>query len=248
MEKMRLFDLLYQLKKFPEKADALAAKENGTWRLYSTQEYIDNVNYLSYAFINMGIQPGDKIGLISNNRPEWNFVDFACLQTGAINTPLYPTISEHDLKFVIKDAQLKYIFVANDALYDKVKSCSEGSTIKEIFTFNKSGDKTINRLIESGKNNPRPDQLEARKNAIKNEDLATLIYTSGTTGNPKGVMLSHNNFISNVEATQDLCPFEPTWRALSFLPLNHVYERMLSYLYMKNGISVYYAESLDTIG
>lgn len=248
MENMRLFDLLYNLKQFPAKEDALAAKENGTWRKYSTQEYIDTVNYISYAFINMGIKPGDKIGLISNNRPEWNFIDFACLQTGAINTPLYPTISEHDLQFVIQDAEISCFFVANDDLYNKVKKCSEGSTVKEIFSFKKSGDKTLEQLIENGKNNPQEKKLEELKASIKNADLATIIYTSGTTGNPKGVMLSHNNFISNVAATQSLCPFEPTWRALSFLPLNHVYERMLSYLYLKNGMSVYYAESLETIG
>lgn len=248
MENLRLFDLLHNLKQFPAKEDALAAKENGTWRKYSTQEYIDTVNYISYAFINMGIKPGDKIGLISNNRPEWNFIDFACLQTGAINTPLYPTISEHDLKFVIQDAEISYFFVANDDLYHKVKKCSEGSTVKEIFSFKKSGDKILEQLIEDGKKNPQEKKLEELKASIKNADLATIIYTSGTTGNPKGVMLSHNNFISNVAATQSLCPFEPTWRALSFLPLNHVYERMLSYLYLKNGMSVYYAESLETIG
>ncbi|MCD6065697.1 MAG: AMP-dependent synthetase and ligase [Bacteroidetes bacterium] len=248
MENMRLFDLLYQLKQFPHKGDALAAKENGKWRTYSTQEYIDTVNYISYAFINMGIRPGDKIGLISNNRPEWNFIDFACLQTGAINTPLYPTISEHDLKFVMQDADIKYFFVANDELYAKVKNCSEGTGLLGIYSFNKAAEKNLDQLIEDGKKNPQAEKLEAIKASIKNGDLATIIYTSGTTGNPKGVMLSHNNFLSNVHATQSLCPFEYTWRALSFLPLNHVYERMLSYLYLKNGMSVYYAESLDTIG
>jgi long-chain acyl-CoA synthetase len=248
MEPTRLFDLLQALKQYPDKEDVLAAKENGKWHTCSTQGYIDTVNYVSYAFINMGIQPGDKIGLISNNRPEWNFVDFACLQTGAINTPLYPTISEHDLKFILQDADIKYIFVSNDVLYQKVKVCSEGTGLKAIYTFNKTGGKTLEQLIEDGRKNPQFEKLEAIKASIQPNDLATIIYTSGTTGNPKGVMLSHNNFISNVKATQSLCPFEYTWRALSFLPLNHVYERMLSYLYLKNGMSVYYAESMDTIG
>ena len=248
MENFRLFDLLPNLKKFPLRDDALAAKENGAWRKYSTQEYIDTVNYLSYAFINIGIQPGDKIGLIANNRPEWNFVDYACQQTGAVSAPLYPTISDNDLKYVIKDADIKYFFVANEALYNKIKACSEGSSIKEIYTFSKSGEKTLDKLIANGKANPQEKRLEEIKAGIKNTDLVTLIYTSGTTGNPKGVMLSHKNFISNVMATQCLSPFKNTWRALSFLPLNHVYERMLAYLYVTNGVSVYYAESLDTIG
>ena len=249
IENFRLFDLLHRLKQLPQRDDALAAKENGAWRKYSTSEYIDTVNALSYAFIEIGILPGDKIGLISNNRPEWNFVDFACLQTGSINTPLYPTISEHDLRHVIADAGVKYFFVANEELYQKVKACSENSTIKEIFSFAKiKGIRSLEDLMQIGKNNPHEKELESIKASIKNTDLATLIYTSGTTGNPKGVMLSHVNFVSNVIACKDLCPFKPDWRALSFLPLNHVYERMLSYLYISRGMGVYYAESLETIG
>ena len=248
MENFRLFDLLHNLKKMPFKEDALAAKENGVWHKYSTQQYIDNVNYLSYAFIDLEIISGDKIGLISNNRPEWNFIDYACLQTGAINTPLYPTISNHDLTLIINEADIKYFFVANEEQYNKVKTCSVNSTIKEIFIFNSlKGVRSLKDLIELGQNKPQEKRLEEIKAVIKPDDLATLIYTSGTTGNPKGVMLSHRNFISNVIGTQHLCPFKPSWRALSFLPLNHVYERMLSYLYITNGMSVYYAESLETI-
>lgn len=249
IENFRLFDLLQNLEKMPPKSDALAAKENGKWRKYSTQEYIDTVNALSYAFLDIGVKSGDKIGLISNNRPEWNFVDYACSQTGSINTPLYPNISEHDLKHIIGDADIKYFFVADEETYQKVKSCAEGSSIKEIYSFAKIDNvKSLQDLIVIGKNNPQVNELEAIKASIKNTDLATLIYTSGTTGNPKGVMLSHQNFISNVLACKDLCPFQSDWRALSFLPLNHVYERMLSYLYVSIGISIYYAESLDKIG
>ena len=249
-ENYRLFDLLTHLKEIaPLKEDALAAKENGTWHKYSTQEYIDTVNYLSYAFIDLGIKAGDKIGLIANNRPEWNFVDHACLQTGSINVPLYPTISDNDLKFVVGDAQIQYFFVSNQEMYHKVKLACEGSTIKEIFTFSQvEGVRSIHDLISIGKSKPQENQLEKIKAGIKNTDLATLIYTSGTTGNPKGVMLSHRNFITNIIGTQDLCPFQKEWRALSFLPLNHVYERMLSYLYLSQGMSIYYAESMDTIG
>lgn len=249
MENLRLFDLLPRLKQLPLKDDALAAKENGAWRKYSTLEFIDTVNDLSYAFLNLGIKPGDNIGLISNNRPEWNFVDFACLQTGSINTPLYPTISENDLKHVIAEADVKYFFVSNEALYQKVKACSEHSSIKEIFCFNDIPNvRSLKDLINIGKANPLPEKLETIKASIKPGDLATIIYTSGTTGNPKGVLLSHQNFISNVQGSHTLCPFQKEWRALSFLPLNHVYERMLSYLYLSMGMSVYYAESMDTIG
>lgn len=249
MENFRLFDLLHRLKELPPKEDALAAKENGVWRKYSTQEYIDNVNHLSYALLNLGCKPGDKIGLISNNRPEWNFVDYACLQTGTINTPLYPTISDHDLTLIIKEAEIKYFFVATSEQYQKVKACSHGSTILEVFSFNAiPGVRNLKDLIDVGRKDPREAELEQIKSGIRPGDMATLIYTSGTTGNPKGVMLSHKNFISNVIGTKDLCPFKPSWRALSFLPLNHVYERMLSYLYISHGMSVYYAESLDTIG
>lgn len=249
MEHLRLFDLLHNLLTMPLKEDALAAKEKGIWRKYSTKEYVDTVNNLSYAFLDAGIKPGDKIGLVSNNRPEWNFIDYACLQTGAINTPLYPTISEHDLRHIIADADIKYFFVSNEAMYQKIKPCTEGSSIREIFSIEPvKGLRSLADLLTLGKEKPCEKQLEEVKASIKPMDLATLIYTSGTTGNPKGVMLSHNNFISNVEATKNLCPFRPEWRALSFLPLNHVYERMLSYLYISRGMSVYYAESIDTIG
>jgi long-chain acyl-CoA synthetase len=248
MENFRLFDLLHQLKQKPAKDDALAAKENGAWRKYSTAEYIETVTNLSYAFLHVGFKRGDKIGLISNNRPEWNFVDFACLQTATINTPLYPTISDHDLKHVISEAEIQYFFVSDEAAYKKVNNCAAGSTIKEIFSFNTiPGVRSLKDLVAIGKAHPHQKELEEIKSSVKPDDLATLIYTSGTTGNPKGVMLSHRNFISNVVATRDLCPFEHHWRALSFLPLNHVYERMLSYLYISHGLSVYYAESLETI-
>lgn len=248
MENFRLFDLLHNLKTMPLKEDALASKENGVWHKYSTLEYIENVNHLSYAFIHLGIMPGDKIGLISNNRPEWNFVDYACLQTGAINTPLYPTIYDQDLIKIIAEADIKYFFVSDKALYQKVKTCSINSNIKEVFSFDQiDGARSLKELINIGENNPNENRLEELKSSIKPTDLATLIYTSGTTGTPKGVMLSHQNFISNVIGTKDLCPFEQSWRALSFLPLNHVYERMLSYLYTSRGVSVYYAESLETI-
>jgi long-chain acyl-CoA synthetase len=250
MEVTRLFDLFpYQLEKFA-KQDALAAKENGAWKTYSTSEIIDIVNNLSYGLLSMGLQPGDKITIIANNRPEWNFIDHACLQIGVIDVPVYPTVSDHDLSYIIKESEVKYVFVSSKELYEKVKTCGNGiSTLLSIYTFNiVDGAKHWSEIAEKGKQNPQPEKLNAIKSTIKPNDLATIIYTSGTTGNPKGVMLSHNNLVSNFKETHVLCPFDKSWRALSFLPLNHVYERMLSYLYIYFGVSIYYAENLETIG
>lgn len=246
----RIFDILPQLLEKYNKPNALAAKENGKWRLYSTQEFVDNVNNLSYGLYNLGLEREDKIAIIANNRPEWNFADFACQQSGAVSVPIYPTISEHDLTFILNDAKIKYVFVSSADLYTKVKNVAAGvPSVKGIYTFNKvDGAKHWSELVEDGKKNPRVKEIEAIKNSIGPNDLFSILYTSGTTGNPKGVMLSHNNLMSNSIASQVLAPFESNWKALSFLPLNHVYERMLSTLYFFLGVSVYYAESLDTIG
>lgn len=246
----RVFDILPQLLEKYNKPNALAAKENGKWRTYSTQEFVDYVNHLSSGILNIGIEREEKIAIISNNRPEWNFADYAIQQSGAVSVPIYPTISEHDLAFILNDAKIKYIFVSSEDLFLKVKAvCLNVSCVKEIYSFNKIiGAKHWTELVESGKKNPRKEDIEKIKASIKPDDLLTILYTSGTTGNPKGVMLSHNNLISNSKASQNLCPFQSNWKALSFLPLNHVYERMLTTLYMYLGVSIYYAESLDTIG
>jgi long-chain acyl-CoA synthetase len=245
----RVFDIIPQLLDKYKKPNALAAKENGKWITCSTQEFADSVNYLSYGLYNLGLEREDKIAIIANNRPEWNFTDFAIQQSGAVSVPIYPTISEADLDFIIKDAKIKYIFVSSQELYSKVKSVvSTSPSVKDIYTFNKiEGAKHWTELLESGKKNPKEKEIEAIKSSIKPTDLLTILYTSGTTGNPKGVMLSHDNLISNSLASQTLCPFKSSWKALSFLPLNHVYERMLTTLYMYLGVSIYYAESLETI-
>lgn len=245
----RVFDILPQLLEKYNKPNALAAKENGKWVTYSTQQFVDSANYLSYGLLNLGIDKEDKIAIIANNRPEWNFTDFAIQQCGAVSVPVYPTISESDLNFIINDAKIKYIFVSTAELYTRVKTAAASApSVKEIFTFNKvDGAKHWSELVESGKKNSKEKEIQLIKNSIKPNDLLTILYTSGTTGNPKGVMLSHNNLISNSLASQTLCPFRSSWKALSFLPLNHVYERMLTTLYMYLGISIYYAESLETI-
>ncbi len=246
----RIFDILPQLLEKYNKPNALAAKENGKWRTYSTQDFIDNVNNLSYGLHNLGLEREDKIAIIANNRPEWNFADFAIQQVGGVSVPIYPTISEHDLMFILNDAKIKYVFVSTKELFEKVKAVSATTTsIKGIYTFDKvDGAKSWLDLANEGKQNPKSKEIEAIKNSIQPNDLFSILYTSGTTGNPKGVMLSHNNLISNSLASQSLCPFKSEWKALSFLPLNHVYERMLSTLYFYVGISIYYAESIETIG
>lgn len=246
----RVFDIIPQLLEKYNKTNALAAKENGKWITYSTQQFADNVNNLSYGIIGLGIEKDEKIAIIANNRPEWNFADFASQQAGAITVPIYPTISENDLNFILNDAKVKYIFVSSAELYAKVKAVAANApSVKEIYTFNKvNGAKHWSELVEAGKKNPKAGEVEAIKNSIKPNDLLTILYTSGTTGNPKGVMLSHNNLLSNSMASENLCPFHHKMKALSFLPLNHVYERMLTTLYFYKGISIYYAESLETIG
>lgn len=249
MSVTRVFDILPRMVEKFNKPNALAAKESGKWVTYSTQHFLDTVNNLSYGLHNWGVEKGDKIAIIANNRPEWNFTDFAIQQSGAISVPIYPTISENDLNFIIDDAKIKYIFVSNSDLYNKAKNAAtKASSVKEIFTFNKvDGARHWSELLELGKNNPKLEEIEAIKKSINPNDLLTILYTSGTTGNPKGVMLSHNNLLSNSFASQTLAPFSSEWKALSFLPLNHVYERMLTTLYMYLGVSIYYAESLETI-
>lgn len=250
MNVTRLFDLLDNYKQnYPHKKDALAAKVNGQWVKYSIDNFIETSSALAYAFINIGLKPGDKVALIANNRPEWNFADFGMQMAGVINVPIYPTISDNDLRFILNDAEIKYVLVSAKELYEKVKRIlPDTPSVIDIYTFdNVDGAKHYSELINSGKQNPCPEKVADIKSNIKPNDLATILYTSGTTGNPKGVMLSHNNVVSNFYAVRELPPVDSSCRALSFLPLNHVYERMLTYLWMYLGVSIYYAESLETI-
>ena len=249
MEVTRLFDLLpHYLEKFPNQDCALSAKRNGQWLKFSIQDYIEITNNLSYGFLKLGIKQGDKIGIISSNRPEWNMLDMAAMQIGAVSVPIYPTISQADYKYIFNHAEIKLIFIEGKELRTKIEPIlPEVKSIEHIFTFvNQEVHSYFDKLVELGKENPAPEKLKELSEKIDKMDLATIIYTSGTTGNPKGVMLSHNNI---VQQFMNLVQTPAKWsnKALSFLPLCHAYERMLVYLYQYLGMSVYYAESLATI-
>ena len=247
----RLFDFpYYQLENFPLK-DALATKYNGKWIKTSTQEFVDKSNALSRGFLRLGVKPNDKIAVISlNNRTEWNIVDIGVLQLGAQNVPIYPTISKEEYEYVLNHSESIYCFVSCKEVLDKVNAIKKNvPTLKEVYSFNEiDGCRNWNEVLDLGKDESNQEDVENLKNKITTEDLATIIYTSGTTGKPKGVMLSHKNISSNALNSAERLPLEAgSAKALSFLPVCHVYERMLLYLYLYKGVSIYYAESIETI-
>lgn len=248
---MRIFDLLTNmLQKFP-KADALSSKVNGEWIKISTQEYVNHANWVSSGLLSLGLKKGDAIATVSNNRYEWNFMDMGMLQVGAVHVPMYPTISESDYKFILNDCQAKAIVVSDADLLKKIENIKKDvPSLQFIFTFNDiEGARSWKEIIDLGKKNNHDAEIEELKKSISDQELATLIYTSGTTGVPKGVMLSHANLMTNTIGSSPLMPPSITHesRALSFLPLCHVYERMVGYLYHHFGVSIYYAESLEKI-
>ncbi|MCW3461998.1 AMP-dependent synthetase/ligase [Chitinophaga nivalis] len=252
----RLFDVIqHQLANYPKK-DMLASKENGQWKQYSTQEVADITLKFSAGLLKLGIRAGitqneekDKIAIISPNRPEWIITDLACQQLGAVLTPIYPTISEHELAYVLNDAAARLLFVSDKELLEKILAMRDKfPTIEAIFTFNKvEGARHWTEILSLGDTADYP-KIEAIKKDISPEELVTIIYTSGTTGTPKGVMLSHHNIMSNVLACVPYLPVNKDAKALSFLPLNHIFERTVTYIYLTNGIPVYYAESMESIG
>lgn len=244
----RLFDTFYfQLANFAQ-PDAFAAKETGAYKLYSTQEIVDNGSKISAALLKLGVQPDQKVAIVSNNRPEWNMTDLGILQIGAVNVPVYPTISEGEYKFIFNDAEIQYAFVSDAKLAAKIKAIkNEVPSLKDIFTFDKvDGFKHFSEVLMMGEGSDF-SAVKKLADAVKPEQLATIIYTSGTTGNPKGVMLSHNNVVSNVKAVLPMLPLDESKRVLSFLPLCHIFERVVVYAYISRGVSVYYAESMETI-
>ena len=250
MEVTRLYDILdHYLEKYPNQDAALVSKKAGVWQKISIQEYVSQTNLISYGLMALGVEKGDNVGLVSGNRPEWNMIDFAIMQIGAVSVPIYPNISQEDYRHILNHAEMKVIFIDGKDLRGKLEPIMpEVKSLKEIYTFTEVGAKykNLNNLIELGKDNEQPEKLEGIKASIRPEELATIIYTSGTTGVQKGVMLSHSNIVSQIHNLK-MTPAEWSKKALSFLPLCHAYERMLVYLYQYLGMSVYYAESLATI-
>ncbi|MBB4801938.1 long-chain acyl-CoA synthetase [Flavobacterium nitrogenifigens] len=247
----RLFDFPYYQQETYNLPVALATKKNGAWEKTSSQEYIAKANAVSRALLRMGVQKDDKIALItSNNRTEWNIMDIGILQTGAQNVPIYPTIAEEDYEYILNHSGSIYCFVSDEEVLQKVNAIKANvPTLKEVYSFNEiAGCKHWTDLLLAGEDESNQNEVEARKDSIKTDDLATIIYTSGTTGRPKGVMLSHKNIVSNVLDSAPRIPFDPgKSTALSFLPICHIFERMILYIYQYYGVSVYFGESIDKI-
>jgi long-chain acyl-CoA synthetase len=248
----RLFDFpYYQQDKYTSIPDALNTKQNGVWVKTSTQEYIAQANAVSRALLRMGIKKNDKIAIISSsNRTEWNIMDIGILQTGAQNIPIYPTITEDDYEYILNHSEAMYCFVSDAEILQKVNLIKDKvPSLKEVFSFDPiEGCKNWKELLVLGENQDNQNDVEYSKNLVKPEDLATIIYTSGTTGRPKGVMLSHNNIVSDVLNSSKRIPFEAgKSTALSFLPVCHIFERMILYLHQYYGVSIYFGESIDKI-
>jgi long-chain acyl-CoA synthetase len=247
----RVFDLLEHCVLPVNKNDAFANKVNGEWKKYSATEVIDIVDKVSIGLLKLGVKKDDKIAIISPNRPEWNFIELGVQQLGAVSVPMYPTITIEDYRYIFSDAEVKYIFVADSNLLNKVKQATESlEGIQGIYTFDKiRGANNWSEVTDLASGEDKA-QLQPYKSAVKPEDLLTLIYTSGTTGQPKGVMLTHDNIVSNIDGLVEAKALDllSEDKALSFLPLCHIYERTDVYVYMYNGVSVYYAESMETIG
>ena len=251
MKITRTFDLLENFRKrYQDKDDVLAGKENGKWIKYGVNDYVNEANAFSHGLLAMGLTKGDKIVTITNNRPEWNFIDMGMAQVGVVHVPIYPTISKDDYYYILTHCQPKLIIVSDKNLYDKICAIAGMAGVKAIYTINVvEGAPNWLEIKEKGNTLQNEWAVELKKiqPTIQTHDLFTIIYTSGTTGFPKGVMLSHYNIIQNAIATADVHTNGSDSKALSFLPLSHVYERMLNYHYQYKGISIYYAENMGTI-
>ena len=251
MKITRLFDFpYYQLAK-NNIPNCLVTKYDGVWIPTSTQEYLDKANAISRALLRLGIEKNDKIALISsNNRTEWNIMDIGVLQVGAQTVPIYPTIASEDYEYILNHSESKLCFVSDQVVYDKLIAVNQNiPLLMDIYSFNDiEGCKNWKELLQLGDDNSNQDLVEERKNNVKAEELATIIYTSGTTGKPKGVMLSHNNIVSNVLDSASRIPFEEgTSVALSFLPVCHIFERIILYIYQYYSVSIYFAESIEKL-
>jgi long-chain acyl-CoA synthetase len=252
MEVKRTFDLLERYRTlFPDKDDVLAGKYNGEWKKFSSSDYVEMAHQVSYGLLSMGLKKGDMVATISNNRPEWNIMDMGLSMAGVVHVPIYPTISAEDYDYILNHCEPKFVIVSDKMLLDKIKPIvDKAKSIRDIFTYNRvEGARNWEEILEEGKQQAAKykGELEKIKSSILPEDLVTLIYTSGTTGFPKGVMLSHNNLVTNFISTAKVHPLDHNCKILSFLPLSHVYERMVNYHFQYKGMSIYFAESMGTI-
>ena len=252
MEITRIFDILDKYRhEYKGKEDALACKENGKWIKYSASQYVELSRFVSLGLMALGLKKGDRIATISNNRPEWNFVDMGMAQLGVIHVPIYPTISKEDYLYIFNHCEPKIAITSDKLLYEKIKTVSDQTRSKpEQFTFNQiPGTRNWTEIVELGRTHEDEfgARLEEEKKSVSENDIVTIIYTSGTTGFPKGVMLSHRNIVSNAKAVGKVHPFGPTHRILSFLPVCHIFERTCGYAFQIAGVSIYYAESVGTI-
>lgn len=250
MKVRRLFDLLdHYEQSFHPKDDVLAGKVDGEWMKYDLKSIRGMVDNISYGLLALGVKKGDKIATISPNRPEWNIIDMAILQIGAIHVPIYPTISEADYRYILKHSEVLYVFVSGWELFRKIKHIvPDIPNIQGVYTFKHFDDvQHLEQLIELGKSNVKELLLEESRATVYPEDVASIIYTSGTTGNPKGVMLSHKNILSNVLSLYHIFPVDEYCRVVSYLPLCHIFERTSVYILLYLGVSIYYAENMGTI-
>lgn len=252
MELKRTYDILDNLLSIcPEKVDMLVNKDKGVWFKHSVKEYVGTAENIAYGLMAIGLKKGDLVVTISNNRPEWNFMDMALSQAGIIHVPIYPTISEDDYTYILNNCEPKILVVSDKSLHDKIKPITDGiPSVQAIYSYNEiNGVRNWKELTDLGRKNADKfaPLLKKTKEEITPDDVVTLIYTSGTTGNPKGVMLTHGNIMSNVKSISQVFDFNHTHRTLSFLPISHVFERTINYYFQSVGLSVYYAESMGTI-
>jgi long-chain acyl-CoA synthetase len=244
----RIFDILDLSVKPQNKPDTFANKKQGEWVSLSSEQFCEQVDKVSLGLLKLGVEVGDRIAIVSEGRPEWNIIDFGIQQVGAISVPIYPTLTIDDFQYILHEAEVRFIFVGDAGLFRKlIDVVATAPTVEEMYTFDTVKSAKHWSAVTAMADESNRQKLEDRKAAITPDDLLSIIYTSGTTGNPKGVMISHNNMLSNVEVGRKLIAFGPEARALSFLPLNHVFERMVQYVYLRSGISIYYAENVATI-
>jgi long-chain acyl-CoA synthetase len=250
MEIKRLFDIIpYYSENWSHRNDVLAGKDNNLWMKYSISDFARKVDEVSYGLLVLGVKKNDKIASITFNRPEWNFIDMGIQQIGAIHISIYPTISDSDYEYILKHAEVRYIFVAGIEMYRRISHILHHvPTLEAVYTFkNLHGFHHLSELMDLGAKNKDPQKLKTIKDSITEDDIPTIIYTSGTFGNPKGVVLTHKNILSNVKFVSPIPPQGPGSRVMSFLPICHIYERTLNYLYLYKGYSVFYCDNIANV-